>query len=106
MSDQQLQQLQLAMAKMLPEKVRINHEGTACWIDRLIIQEPREVYDTEWLHVCWLVEQQLNDFNKKQFRNELVKICGIESSRDINCGISASWHQRAEALCKVWGVTP
>jgi hypothetical protein len=55
------------------------------------------VEETEWLHVCWLVEQTLNT-------NQALWDSQFETyKKSINpC---ATWQQRAIALAKVKGIT-
>jgi hypothetical protein len=67
-------QLQLALAKMLPEKIFIVETENDSryyrsieyfkWRDTNNSEYPDdwfEVRETEWLHVCWLVEDGLSD---------------------------------------------
>ena len=82
--------LQLALAKILPEILIIcPDEITVRW--RSILSSPQVVQDTEWLHVCWLVEQALSYDDKI---NQYVRLVEV----------SSSWQRRAEALCKVKGI--
>lgn len=101
------QELKIELANMLPDKLifvdapdcegffwspadgsKINEE----WLDGLL----RPVLDTEWLHVCWLVEQGLSCEEGQRFAMRL-----IEDTTAINTPHSFNWQQRAEALCKV-----
>ncbi len=110
------QRLQLALAKMLPEKLIPAAKAGKYWWNG----NPRnriigcEILDTEWLHVCWLVEQGLNDKESvefaKVFCDECEKQFTQEQKRSLSDHtifyrlLSASWQQRTIALCKVKGV--
>lgn len=128
------QQLQLALAKMLPTKLLLIKRGEFSplqegiqlsksydWI--FFIDQNREICDTEWLHVCWLVEQRLSVYTGEHgqeysqcdnYAKELMKLCGTWKSPDWNWGsvcdadlfkaANATWQQRAIALAKVKGV--
>lgn len=50
------QDLKLALSKMLPEKMYIEN-GLARWLydSEQHLDRSLKVFDTEWLHVCWLV---------------------------------------------------
>lgn len=105
--------LQLALAKMLPGKLYAISNGIVSWsID--VRREHRYVHDTEWLHVCWLVEQTLKDTNES---DEWSKYCillnaiacrlhGCGNTRTCGYTIAASWQQRTIALARVKGVEP
>lgn len=99
-------QLQLALAKMLPEKIKIRLlDGvvTIHWIVANSISS--EIKGTEWLHVCWLVEQELSRNDHDHFLRAL-QIVTTEEPNWFRACTSASWQQRALALCKVKGINP
>ena len=112
------QQLQLALAKMLPEKIGVDNEcgleENETWLFwRASNSADCEDYirNTEWLHVCWLVEQTLERPARDGFDWELKKV--INNGKEYDTWswtvdapkmISASWQQRATALAKVKGV--
>jgi hypothetical protein len=85
-------QLKQALAKMLPEQIEW-HNG----LERLHWKPSHEgamvfsVHDTELLHLCWLVEKTLTEYQ----------------SFDYSCDIKyhATWQQRTIALCKVKKIT-
>ncbi len=54
------QQLQLALAKMLPDRVHTCGKGFRWWGMTPDWRNNEIIHDTEWLHVCHLVEQTLN----------------------------------------------
>lgn len=89
------QQLQLALAKMLPE--RTIWYDKPYWIVKIPYESPakgegeRIMYDTEWLHVCWLVEKTLTEDQAFYYAGTVQ--------------YNSPWQQRAEALCKVKGKT-
>lgn len=98
------QQLQLALAKMLPETlIPAVTAGKFWWNGN---QRQRivgcEIINTEWLHVCWLVEQTLSDEQRDVYIISLMT--DVDGTRYMNRGVSATWQQRALALCKVKGV--
>ena len=92
------QQLQLALAKMLPEILRADFgtEGDDLHFEWLVEPRLMRIRDAEWLHVCWLVEQTLSDDERKEYTPLLMtNWWGLTH---------ASWQQRATALAKVKGV--
>jgi len=118
------QQLQLALAKMLPDKFLIwwsSNIPTICWANVGGNVKP-PVNHTEWLHVCWLIEQALLNppENTKEtfeqqvnYKNSLYGQAGANSYVYLNEPApfetilriaNLSWQQRAIALCKVKGV--
>lgn len=106
MSDQRLKR---ALVKILPSCLLVV-AGDIYW--RLGDDGPaaRKVIDTEWLHVCWLVEQNLSEEEHSNFRKALR--WPIESKQPAltkygefkRLYYSASWQQRAAALCKIKGI--
>jgi len=97
--------LKLALAKMLPEKIIIaGGVNVPRWKAE---QSQWRILDTEWLHVCWLVEQGLSirlpaiphqESERTRYVDLLNEACGSKG-----CCI-ATWQQRAQALCKVKGI--
>jgi len=95
------EQLKAALSKMLPDKIKckecINEEdGTSyCY---LVWNHPQcanhghnlVVLDTEFLHLCWLVEKELNDVEANWY------------SKRVN--YHSNWQERITALAKVKGV--
>lgn len=95
-------QLKQALAKMLPEKVRLVYAKSG-FPDLLYWDSPfRPVLDTELLHLCWLVEQSLFPGTPlhDDYLRELKQVCDPEG-----CGyassVGATWQQRIIALDKV-----
>lgn len=115
------QQLQLALAKMLPETLR-GYNDCVCWLTGGGSSTPHwvarnhPVEDTEWLHICWLVEQTLTAKQEEVYVERLSGLImeGVYSDEDarywksnldsMRATYRASWQQRAEALCKVKGI--
>jgi len=91
-------ELQLALVKMLPEKIGIT-DGSPYWIFKGDTCGCK-VIETEWLHVCWLVEQTLTENEQPEYQEML----GVQDSHSIYKTRSASWQHRAEALCRVKGI--
>lgn len=81
------QELQLELAKLLPEKIEQGvNAGRFIWIGNCMW-----VRDTEWLHVCWLIERNVLSADEHHAFSKLVNI-------------SDSWQQRARAILKVKGM--
>jgi len=115
-------QLQLALAKMLPEgtldfgeyytdPVSKKQTGMYWFHWRGEQYECRDVKETEWLHVCWLVEQTLIPTRRGQYNAELsLIVCtrclssAVKEPEYIYNLLNASWQQRAEALAKIKGI--
>jgi hypothetical protein len=95
-------QLQLALAKMLPELIWVADNRNVYWEyqPKQSSKVSRAIHDSEWLHVCWLIEQTLTRQEKRMFTNELQVIC----QSDPFTSVSASWQQRAIALAKIKGI--
>lgn len=78
------EQLKRSLAKMLPQVLTTS-------ITRLLwIENGKDVLNTELLHLCWLVEESLTDYQ----------------AFDYSCDIKyhATWQQRIIALAKVKGI--
>ena len=92
-TDAQLKQL---LAKMLPEKCRI--EDNELWwndvMDKLVL-------DTELLHLCWLVEEMLKTY---ECANYAADILDIDNNKVDGWSFHATWQQRTIALAKVKGI--
>lgn len=110
------QKLRLALAKMLPDRITLEQPtpDPEC-AEAFFWTNPggfviRETLDTEWLHVCWLVERgfiHTSDSLQGGYFMALrdivykTKHSGISIELAMIC---SSWEQRAEALCKVKGI--
>ncbi len=95
MTDERLKQ---ALAKMLPGYIYDTKGMGVRWL-----LNGAEVLDTELLHLCALVEQELakNKWTWLPYANELNEICADE----WHCSsIRATWQQRVTALAKVKGI--
>lgn len=90
-------QLQQALAKMLPEKIVSSNDWRFDWVDNSG-QRYYKVIDTEWLYVCWLVEQTLSH-EQGESQSKIFEYTELLSD---DC--HASWQQRTIALCKVKGI--
>jgi hypothetical protein len=112
------QQLQLALARMLPEMLMVDLEpidesaqsSQVCgikWRSGNSYCDYVDVRETEWLHVCWLVEQGADRQNfALAYQQELERIAAHNRTdkRGRWAVYHASWQQRATALAKVKGV--
>jgi len=87
---------------MLPERLFVNGNNDACWL-----LDDKPVDGTEWLYVCYLIEQKLNSEQCFEYDAALSEIL---SSRTRVCDCANLpgdylWHltceRRAEALIKV-----
>lgn len=98
-------QLKQALAKMLPDLIAIangSKEPEHQYLFWLNIQPFDYIKDTELLHLCWLVEENLGDFDKHtEYENifEEMFLSG-ENGYDFTM-LHATWQQRTLALCKV-----
>lgn len=115
MSDHE-QKLQLALAKLIPEVISISEESVTFpyrrffWTDHVPRSDQR-VTQNEWLHICWLIEQGMTDEEWMNYKPVLQDAAG-SITKDLMGFVnhntkrtwSASWPQRAEAICKVKGV--
>lgn len=92
-------ELQLALAKMLPEQIRISKRHGLVWI-----KENAKVEETEMLHICWLIEQGLTP---KQREKYIDAILAPDDERipykELWTYLHASWQQRAAALIATKG---
>lgn len=96
--------LKLALAGMLPNVIdydaqfeRFHWKGKGT-VETVVWPEIR---DTEWLHVCHLVERALTRNEHVEFSKQLSRLSGGDCSEEC---LSASWPLRAHALCIVKGV--
>lgn len=89
------EQLKRALQKMLPEKCYMNKDGGALYhqpdSNGYPIQ-PSRIRDTELLHLCWLVEENLDSKHNLKYYNQ------------IEIDPHAAWQQRVETLAKVKGI--
>ena len=109
------QQLKLALARMLPEKIQIfkpldQRPAFFAWYDEEG-DTSNYINDTEWLHVCWLVEQTLDKTQQLHYIERLVWMLDPNDAwpevLTVSKGwffLNATWQQRAEALCRVKGI--
>ncbi len=108
------EQLQLALAKMVPGYIMTVEESSGFWkvdvfywIDNKWRTSKQRVTDREWPHVCWLIEQSLNRDKAIEFFSELNVITAAaidENAEDKGALwdlIHATWQQKAEALIRL-----
>lgn len=113
------QELKLALAKMLPEKISCEQVslGGVKWFV-FVWGDYSPILETEWLHVCWLLEHGLrykgNQFQWLDYTKELFSLTWARTPRSDDCicdstawdVICQSWQCRALALCRVKGIEP
>jgi len=90
-------QLKQTLAKMLPEKLKLDEQWSASGLRYK--DSCKEVLDTELLHLCWLVEETLTMGQRLDYLNHL------DNWKDddwLTC--HATWQQRVIALAKVKGI--
>lgn len=97
------QELKIGLAMVLPDVVEVCNcvFYNVGKVSQGAFEQTRE---TEWLHVCWLVEELLKDSDHLKFRFYLREITRTDPSKRFQEDrkySSASWQQRAEALLKV-----
>lgn len=103
------QKLKLALAGMLPYKICNQHGEVHWWNENGTVGY--RVCSTEWLHLCWLVEETLDDAQYELFCHSLSET-EWDTPRWFKSTLpasmlrtSSSWQQRAQALCKVKGLS-
>jgi len=92
--------LKLDLAKMLPEQFSIIGNSVTWSRVATVCDQLRKgcyIIDTEWLHVCWLVEEKI--VGTDLWGRYLVAM----ETTPWNESVHATWQQRAAALIKVKG---
>ena len=90
-------QLKQALAEMLPVEVTfIPMKGVLVYH----FNNYKQVLDTEFLHLCWLVEETFTPSKRLDYVGELMDNQGL----DLWQRYHATWQQRVTALCKVKGI--
>jgi hypothetical protein len=101
-------QLQAALAKMLPELLYIDYFEAKFISIRWLTNLPNygrkgiPVLDTELLHLCWLVEEAL--INDRQIVKHNRYFKALEAVLGTYGSSHASWQKRVIALAKVKGI--
>ena len=100
-------QLEAALAKMLPELLYSDYLADGTFVSiRWLTDKPNygckghSVLDTELLHLCWLVEKDLNPEQKLDYI-EMLGRGEDEESFYITIALSSDWRWRVAALAKV-----
>jgi hypothetical protein len=103
-------QLKQALAKMLPEKIRATPSGFHLWwsfnTPENNLPVSRLVLDSELLHLCWLVEDDLSQKHQVDYIKQLWIVCNGTLPKVGHVGylmnyLHATWQQRVIALAKV-----
>lgn len=95
-----LDEMKLAVAKMLPDEIKIEYGryfgggNRISWVKR----PDADVSSREWLHVCWLAEQSLRDTNMDEFAAYAFELQRLKPTREWWRSDAAT---RLEALCRV-----
>jgi len=110
------EQLKAALAKMLPDIIYFD--------GNYLVDNLAGIYfDTELLHLCWLVEKSLCEYSgehggeysqRDNYAKELMKLNGIYKGNgwswgdicnaDLFQAANSTWQQRVIALAKVKGI--
>jgi hypothetical protein len=100
------EQLKQALAKMLPEQIVFREfiyiwgeYGALYWKYKNQHPLQSEFRDTELLHLCWLVEETLNEIKSADYAEFLRPI-----TANYKLLYHATWQQRVESLAKVKGI--
>lgn len=99
-------QLKQALAKMLPKEIVWHPSSELRYWPRIsgTLNGP-QVLDTELLHLCWMVEQQIADEEFPKYGEILCVVNGARSDMPdeqlARLVCSATWQQRTIALAKV-----
>lgn len=110
MSEANDPKLKLAMAKLLPEKIRIESKHFGGWDNVFIwIETGKEILETEWLYVMHLVEktltyQQMQEYVARLHSKLRTTNMVLTNENQFNC-INADFNSKATAMCKVKGIT-
>jgi hypothetical protein len=91
-------QLKQALTKMIPTKVYMNTNGGSMY--HRLDGKPQLVLDTELLHLCWLVEKDLNPEQKLDYI-EMLGRGEDEESFYLTIALASDWRWRVAALSRV-----
>ena len=91
-------QLKAALAKMMPKQTKLANffwhvDERGCLT--------RQIEDTELLHLCWLVEEELIPNQYKEYEKHLYD---YGDGNKTGYRWHATWQQRVIALAKVKGI--
>ncbi len=91
-------QLEQALAKMLPELLECPPQDNyaLCWKSSALV-----VRDTELLHLCWMMEEELLIKSDDGCWSAYVQLFKRDYYGSV---LHATWQQRVTALCKVKGI--
>jgi hypothetical protein len=91
-------QLKAALAKMLPEK--ITYDDCGGYDIAFSWKNGTPILDTELLHLCWLVEKDLNPEQKLDYI-EMLGRGEDEESFYPTIALASDWRWRVAALSRV-----
>lgn len=99
-------ELKLALAKLLPEKIVVvsatDEGGYFRWKSAAANPHVNFIEETEWLHICWLIEQTFGESYMDYIQHLVKLVLPIQGA--YYKALNASWQQRAEAILKVKGI--
>ncbi len=93
-------QLKQALARMLPEQL-IWWNGFLGYKSRDTYK--RDIFDTELLHLCWLVEETLDEVEFYNYVNNLYLV-NNKPKYSFHNDCHSTWQQRTIALARVKGI--
>lgn len=96
-------QLKLTLAKLLPSHIAILENHTLIWIHGDYLDVTDTIRDTELLHICWLIEMSLTDYEYNLHCN--YRCQEKENNHEMRSHQSATWQIRTISLAKIKGIS-
>jgi len=93
------EQLKKTLAKMLSNEITYYSVMIFYWNRQFIAGIFQRVLDTELLHLCWMVEETLNEIESAEYAELLRPI-----AENYKLLYHATWQQRVVVLAKVKGI--
>ncbi len=119
------EQLKRALVRLLPDKIKFipapkvwdaETQNKFVWLNKFDTCYCK-VVETEWLHVCHLIEQGMSEVDKLTFTDNLIHLLNAyvydggyyQGEGELNLGeifkvVNATWQQRALAIIAVKGI--
>lgn len=94
-------ELKLELCKLLPEQLEGYKNRASTQFE--IWKKNRQVLDTEWLHVCHLIEATFTTLECYQYQDRLCEIAvdWNPKQKALTWLWHTPWQQRAQAILKV-----